>query len=338
MSFSMLVLLVIPSPVLAEGEEPPTEETPVVEATAEPVPEVVEPTIEVPAEPVVEVVEVVETLAEENLVLVDETGTEVPLASEEAAQAITSGDPWFVANDGSGNVIGYTSLLGTCAPTVTICYQVANPVQAAIDDPLSDNQDITIDGVYKEQVHIINKDVNLVGATSGGGLTAPGELTKNGTMSDGTDLFGLVYIYGGKVNLLGLTIVGSAGYVSDSGNDIYAGVVFDNATGGVVASNIFNFSDSDANDQGVGICVYESAVNIEQNEISNAETGVLVKNSAGTEIEHNKIHDISNNDLDTQTVGVDLQDSYYSLVWNNEIYNINAMNLLNEGVWSSDKQ
>jgi len=342
-AFAMLVLLAVPSPVLAEGEEPPPGETPVAEPTVEPTSEpVVEPTTEATIEPVVEtpvegtevveppveVTEVVETLAEENLVLVDESGTEVPLVSDQAEEAITSGDPWFLANDGSGEVIGYTSLAGTCAPLVTICYQVANPVQASIDDPLSDGQDITIDGYYTEQIHIIDKDVNLIAATTGGGLIAPdGALdeTYHATTSEGTGLYGLIYIYGGTVNLQGLSINGDAGYVSDSGNDVYAGVVFDHAEGSVAVSNIHDFMDSSDSDQGVGICVYESSVMIEQNQITDTETGILLEGAEDTQIQSNTIEDISNDDEDTITAGIDVQNSEDTLISNNVIDGVHSL-------------
>jgi len=179
--------------------------------------------VEVTIQPGAELAVAVDALTGENLVLVDETGTEVPLASNAASQALTSGDPWFLANDGSGNVIGYTTPGETCAPAVSICKYDPNPVQAAINDHLSDGQDITIDGHYSEQIKIINKNVNLIGATSGVHLVPPtGGLSYITTM-DGTDLFGLIYISGGTVNLYGLQIDGSDGHVSDHGSSIYAG-------------------------------------------------------------------------------------------------------------------
>ena len=330
-AFAMLVLLAVPSPVLAEGEEPPTGETPVTEPTVEPNGEaVLEPVVEATevVDPPVEVTEVVETLAEENLVLVDASGTEVPLASDQAEEAITSGDPWFLANDGSGEVIGYTSLAGTCAPLVTICYQVANPVQASIDDPLSDGQDITIDGYYTEQIHIIDKDVNLIAATTGGGLIAPdGALdeTYYATTSDGTDLYGLIYIYGGTVNLQGLSIMGGSGYVSDAGNDVYAGVVFDHAEGSVAVSSIHDFMDSSDSDQGVGICVYESSVMIEQNYIGYTETGILLENAYDTQVQSNTIDHVSNDDMFTITAGIDVQNSEDTLISNNVIDGVHSL-------------
>jgi len=368
---AMMVLLVFPSPILAEVEEPPIEEPPAAEEEAiaepEPAPEELdtaeEPEIEVtpeitldpiPApeeedaaaeeavveeaaaeEPVAEMVEeslakIVEVLNEEEVILVDAGGEELSLATEEAAQALSSGDPWFLANDGSGEVIGYTCNTAgcVCAPTVTVCNHVTSPVQESINDPLSTGQDITIDGYYQEQITIIGKDVNLIGATTGGGISAPvGALSYNETY-DGTDLFGLIYIENGTVNIQGLTIDGSLGYVSDRGTDIYAGVVFNNASGSVVTSSISNFIDSSSSDQGVGVCIYNSYdVTVEQNEITNTETGVLIKDSADVTVKHNKIHDQSNNDMFRHAAGIEVENSNNINIENNEIYDVTTLGL-----------
>ena len=337
-SLVLILLLAVPGQVLAQEETPqpePTAEAPAVETPAE-MPAVEEPALEAPAvevplseedtseEPVLEeavieepaiaenavvqpevdepaveaiVAEVVEVLAAEEAVLVNDSGEEIPLASQEAAEVLTSGDPWFLANDGSGDVIGYTSLFGTCAPLVTICIEVAYPVQAAIDDVRSTGQDITIDGDYYEQITIVNKDVNLIGATSGGGLYAPGQLQYNFTMN-GTDVFSLIYIENSTVNIQGLTINGSGGFVNSSGSDIYAGVTYNNASGDVTVNTITDFNDSSADDQGVGILVYNSSgVSIEQNEIINAETYIMVESSESTNI--SKLLDIDEDNIST---------------------------------------
>ena len=238
-----------------------------------------------------------EVLAAEEAVLVNDSGEEIPLASQEAAEVLTSGDPWFLANDGSGDVIGYTYLFGSCAPLVTICYEVAYPVQAAIDDVRSTGQDITIDGDYYEQITIVNKDVNLIGATSGGGLYAPGQIFYNFT-SGGIDVFSLIYIENSTVNIQGLTINGSGGFVTNSGIDIYAGITFNNASGNVAANTITGFTDADVDDEGMGIFVNNSTgVTIEQNEITNSETKIQVKYSESTNI--SEVMDVDEDSIST---------------------------------------
>ena len=354
----LMVLLMVPNQVLAQEEEPqpeapaeapaaeppadapvvdePVVEEPVLEEPAVEEPVVEDPAVEIPAveEPLVEqaateaeVVEVVEVLAAEEAVLVDESGAEIPLASQEAAEALASGDPWFLANDGSGEVIGYTTMGGLCAPLVTICYERDFPVQAAIDDDRSTGQDITIDGDYYEQITIKNKDVNLVGATSGGGLYAPGELSSNGLWVDGSEVFSLIYVENSTVTIQGLTIDGSAGYVDDAGDDIFAGVTFNNATGSILAANdISYFTDPSESDQGVGVLVYNSdMVSIEQNEISSVETGILVKSSESTNISNNEIHSLSSDESWTETVGIDLRNATDTFIADNDIFDIHSL-------------
>ena len=310
-------------------EEPVAEETGTAEETTEEA-AAEEPVVEEAPAAEEDLSGIVAALDEADVVLVDAEGEELSLASVEAEEMLSSGDPWFVANDLSGDVIGYTCNTAgcVCAPTVTDCNHVTNPVQASIDDPLSTGQDITIDGYYEEQITIIGKDVNLVGATTGGGISAPvGALSNNAT--DGTSfLFGLIYIQDGTVNIQGLTIDGSGGYVSDSGTDIYAGVVFNNASGSVVTSSISNFKDSDGADQGVGVCIYSSigGVTVEQNEIFNTET-VLIKDSDNVTVKHNKIHDQSNDDLGKHAAGIEVEGSSNIKIENNEIYDVTTSSL-----------
>ena len=111
------------------------------------------------------VAEVVEALAEADMVLVDEDGEVVPLASEEAAEIIASADPWFDA--GGGVIVGYTTLGGVCESNVTECHPVAAPMQSAIDDVRSTGKDIFVSGYYSEQI-TISKNINLISYGTGG--------------------------------------------------------------------------------------------------------------------------------------------------------------------------
>jgi hypothetical protein len=141
---AMLVLLVFPTTILAEGEEPPAEEAPAAEEQAPPAEEppveevveeepaeevaveepVEEAAVEVPAEEPAEeapaeeaqaveeavgeapaeeeaaveeeaVAEAVELLAEEEIVIADDSGESVPLASTEAAEVLAVPDPMY---------------------------------------------------------------------------------------------------------------------------------------------------------------------------------------------------------------------------------------------------
>lgn len=92
------------------AEEQPAEETPAADLT---------------------IPEALEQLPEDaSLIVVDETGTTLPLASQAAADAIATADPYFTGING---VYGFTS--GTsCPEIVDFCAtEVANPIQTAID-------------------------------------------------------------------------------------------------------------------------------------------------------------------------------------------------------------
>jgi len=115
-------------------------------------------------------------------------------------------------------------------------------------------------------------------------LYAPGQLAYNFT-SGGIDVFSLIYIENSTVNIQGLTINGSGGFVNNPGIAIYAGVTFNNASGNVAVNKITGFTDASVDDEGIAILVNNSTnVTIEQNEITSSETRIKVKYSASTQI------------------------------------------------------
>ncbi|NPV87629.1 MAG: hypothetical protein HPY45_16650 [Anaerolineae bacterium] len=98
------------------------------------------------------------------IVVLDEEGEEVPLASKEAMEALSPGsvaDPWFDA--GGGVIVGY-SATGICLPAVTECNTSSTPIQDALDDSRSDGKTVYVEaGTYNENI-VIRKTVSLVGA------------------------------------------------------------------------------------------------------------------------------------------------------------------------------
>ena len=150
---ALIVSAALPLAVFAQDEIPPADPIAV-----EPVPPVDEPPAQeeqsvadvpvVEEQPAVDVIvedapaadltipEVLEQLPEDTgLVVVDETGAAIPLASQEAAETVASADPFFKdmsLNGGAGGYVGYTT--STCPAQVTVCNVVsANPIQAAVD-------------------------------------------------------------------------------------------------------------------------------------------------------------------------------------------------------------
>jgi hypothetical protein len=98
---------------------------------------VVEETTGEPAaeEPVVEeevIAEIVTAVAKNDLVLADDSGVPLDMASQETADLLSEvDDPWYVYG---GETYGFSST-GTCVSGVTICESdLLNPIQAAIDD------------------------------------------------------------------------------------------------------------------------------------------------------------------------------------------------------------
>ena len=163
----------IPTDALVEStevvvEEPVVEETgapteaPLVEETAVPTkaPVVVETAVPTEA-PVVEeaVAEIVEVLTTEEIIIVDENGDELPMASQEAADVISNSDPFFW--NGS-QWIGYTSMTGTCPSFVAVCNQVAAPFTTALT-VIPENSTLYVQsGYYDEEVTVSTSGLSFM--------------------------------------------------------------------------------------------------------------------------------------------------------------------------------
>ena len=119
--------------------------------------------------------EAVDTLAAEDLVLLDENGNPMPLGSQQAEDVLSNSDPLFW--DGS-QWVGYVKTGGTCPIGVTICNQVSNPFQEAVDNApanstiyvggsaiaATDSTNYnTYSGYYNEDVIINGNNLSFVG-------------------------------------------------------------------------------------------------------------------------------------------------------------------------------
>ena len=133
-----------------------------------------------------------------DLVPLDEDGQSLALASNEAAETITGGDPYF--QDAGGDWIGYTKLGGTCDPIVTVCNQVATPIQAAVTAaPVGAIIYIEKD-TYNEDV-TINKALTLAGLWQGN-TDYTDRPTINGTVTIDAAAIG-VWLHGLIINASG---------------------------------------------------------------------------------------------------------------------------------------
>ena len=115
--------------------------------------------------------ELVEVLSEENVEVVAEDGTVLPLASEEAAQILASTDPFFW--DGA-QWVGYT-VDGTGCPANVTCFASATPFQEAVTQAGAGNTVYVASGNYAEDVIINNADQSLIAFHS---ITVP-DATQN---------------------------------------------------------------------------------------------------------------------------------------------------------------
>ncbi len=203
----------------SQTEEAPAESaleagTPVDEpaASAESSGEVVEEPA--PAETLPEVLDV---MVESDAVLVNAEGEEIPLASQEAVEVLSSAkDPWFMSNTDPAVIVGYTSLTGSCDTTVTECHQVANPIQAAIADDRSTGQVVKIlAGSYDEEV-TINKAITFEGVADGGFVDALiRSIILNVDISGWTNVFGQQVLVNSGAHIQdGIDIVEAGGTVS----------------------------------------------------------------------------------------------------------------------------
>jgi hypothetical protein len=167
MVFSMMVLMVLPGTVFADdappAEEPAQEET----AASQPMEEEVLPDPVVTVRPKEEdLADIIEVLNDADLVVVNESGKSIPLASEEAIQTLTDDSDPFYFDSALSAWVGYSET-GVCAARVNLanCHTTSTPVQDAVNGAIAAGAvDIYIvTGVSKT----FNEDLTLTAATSG---------------------------------------------------------------------------------------------------------------------------------------------------------------------------
>ena len=151
--------------------------------------------------------DVVAALNDAGAVILDQNGNSVPLVSQQAADALVKGDPYF--NDGAGHIVGYTTSSGTCIAAVTpgYCHHSVTPLQDAITAaPIGATISIE-SGFYNEDVTIA-KQVILTGLDAGATLNSF-------TLNSGADTTGSSNIFAPIVNV-------NAGAIVQNGVDLAA--------------------------------------------------------------------------------------------------------------------
>lgn len=282
----VIVALAVPSPVFAQDETPTGDTAATVEVTEETTTATEEPTADptavetqIPAvEPTESVADVVEVLATEEAVLLDENGTELALGSQEAEEAIAAADPWFITGT---TAVAYFATQAECDSwTVPAgyeadfeCHVSVTPVQAAIDDERSEGATINLSGTFTESV-VITKSVTLDGA----GVTTFAPTTLPVTDASGATI-AVITIDGSKaggitVVIKGITIDGiGLGGVFAPGVTQVAGVLVNQADLQLIDSTIMNFLASEGIDA-AGLVTVDSQVVLTGNSIVNNTKGV----------------------------------------------------------------
>ena len=117
-------------------EEPAVEEAPAAEETTEE-PAAEEPAVEEAPAAEEDLSDIVAALDEADVVLVDEGGEPIPLASEEAVEALETSDPFYMDTN-LGAWVGYDEN-GNCPTRVNPvnCHTTATPVQDAVDGAIA---------------------------------------------------------------------------------------------------------------------------------------------------------------------------------------------------------
>ena len=292
--FIVITALVVPRPVLAQDvtstpepgateivTESPTEvvnetatevpndvstEAAAETATEEPTEAATETATEVPTEVATEnpvngvtetVADVVDILAAEDVVLLDENGNPLAMGSTEAAEAIAVADPWFVdpADPTGMTVIAYQSnCTGWSVPagyTGGACNVSATPVQTAIDNAPTGSTVFLGAGIFIEEVDI-TKNLTLQGSA--------------GTIIKSPKILDADFTIGGTARKPVISVTNNANVTIDSitvdgdnqgdNNYSFSGIAYNNASGTISNNTIINMMNSTFSGAQHGIGIY----------------------------------------------------------------------------------
>ncbi|HAF62370.1 MAG TPA: hypothetical protein DCK95_08590 [Anaerolineaceae bacterium] len=225
--------------------------------------------------------EIVAELNEADAVLTDGEGNLVSLASNEAVEALTSSDPWFIGSDGKTyryyppNAV----LPIDCEKDTVVCTESATPIQDAIDNEYSEGTTIHIEaGEYEEQI-LITKSLTL-DSKAGAIIRAPAGAVSSYQFPESANRWEPVVMVNGydnviNVNIYGLTIDG--GNRQPTSGFRSAGILLRNVEGNVIGNTVKNMYQDGA--ETFGISVYgNSDLNIGENSISGYSRGGITVN------------------------------------------------------------
>jgi hypothetical protein len=318
-----------PADIVSEGEEAPPADTIPAGDEAPPADIIPAGEEEAPAdivpegeEPSAELAETIEAVAEAGLALVDENNEALSMASAEAAELLTNGDPWFKANDGSGVKVGYTFTGMGCAGGVTECNVVSNPIQAALNDNRSvgkvihiesgDYTDLEVifDRAVKLKIHdssVIVKSITLT--SNSNNLSTPGSdirITDNSHHKNYTFSALNIFVESGALIQDGVNLAAKDGTVNVAPGTYTENVVVktDGVTlVGSIGNDTTPGADPDPNDKvvlqgensGTGFTIKGKDVTISGFQIQNFNEAILIANQRFT---------ATNNTIQNNAIGV----------------------------------
>ena len=351
MVFSMMFLMLFPTAVFAD-DAPPVEET-AQEETAEPTQEAhteepqasdetaeeetqnVEddadqelPDPQVTVEPEEEdLAEIIQKLNDADLVVVNEAGETVPLASQQAAETLTEDSDPFYFDASLSAWVGYSET-GVCAARVNPanCYATSTPVQDAVNGAIAAGAvDIF---VVTGDSKVFNEDLTLNTATGGFTLYA----IKNAWDAEGAKASGTPT---GYATLNSITMSSTAQLLNlfapivniNSGASIQAGVdaVTDGGTVNVGPGTFeeeIDIISKDVSIQGSAGTVVQSPTNIGVDYTSsNVNRGIIYANDAHVTINNLTVDGLGRGNANYRFVGISLYNAS-GTISNNTVLNI----------------
>ncbi len=178
----------------------------------------------------------VAALANSGSVLTDQNGNAIPLASQQAADILGTGDPYIIRG---GTTYHFSS--------IQAAINFANPGEEIYVEP----------GTYTEQLQI-QENLTIQGTAPGVIVQAPSSLPLSFTTS--AEHHPIIYVHDANdVSLIGLTVDGM-GLGNAYNYDRFDGVAYYNAGGTIQNNTIMDITDTplDGMQRGVGIYAYNA--------------------------------------------------------------------------------
>ncbi len=256
-ALSLLAAFIFVTPVFAQDEVPP-------EAAPEEIP------LEEPA-PTEELAPVLEEAAEAGVTLVDESGEPIALATEEAAEALAGGDPWYKKGTKT-----YSFTFSDCDPDPLVTTACTKPIEAALTY-IRTTTGLPSDGLIHVEAGTYpadNLDI-LVGSY-------PVYAGFKGFIGSVVDGLPAVIMTFGRIHVNGVT----SGFTV-TGFDIstatgFAAISISDSSGAVKIEDV-DLNNSSATGHGLEVINHNGSVTINRAKVDgNAGGGALIDNRLGT--------------------------------------------------------